>query len=137
MIRANDRVEVDIEALPNVMQEPCSYCVPEDIIELQHRLTKQYQAENPDETLTVGDLYESSFVRLSILAEQAQRAHLSNDCPEIAQIDKCKQQKVHRVDDDRQICMSCRKAYAQKASPGIISARFKEIETREGLVQSD
>jgi hypothetical protein len=140
MIRSTELAEINIQALPGISQDPCKYCVGEDVLELEEHLTEQYNTENPDDRLTVGDLNDHEFVWIACNANQYHLVHLSDECPHMKEANKPDRRKAYTMHDDRGLCKRCTDGWIKQGHKGEynnLAARLKASDNPEELLNSD
>jgi len=106
-LRADDVVEVHIEALPNLCHEPCDYCCDDEIKKIEQILTDRYNVDNPDKRLTVGDLSDHTWVWVSLNANNKSLAHLSVNCRHLDRANDPSKKMAQTLHSDRGICKEC------------------------------
>ena len=117
ILRADDVVEIQAKALPNIPHKPCDYCCGDEIRELEQILTDRYNIDNPDKRLTVGDLYQKQHVWIAANTNHQHLVHLSDDCQHIDQSNNPMRKAAMTLHNDRGICKKCSQGWTKQGEP--------------------
>jgi hypothetical protein len=118
ILRADDFVELHIESIPNLTQEPCDFCCDDEIREIAEKLNERFAVDNPGERLTVGDLPDKKRVWVSLNSNNKSLAHLSTDCMHLDQANNPNKKMAQTLRDDRGLCKKCTGRWSHSTDDG-------------------
>jgi hypothetical protein len=138
VLRADDFVELHIEAIPNLTQDPCDFCCDDEIRSIAESLNERFAVDNPNERLTVGDIKDSSNVWIPGNANQHHLVHLSDECQHMKQANNPTQKHARSLHDDRGLCKKCTDGWINQGNRGKhsnLAARLRSADNPEDLLE--